>query len=71
MTSINESEEFYADPNQPPMIIGVPKVICKKHGNHEHSFVSIIPMFEGAWCMLCMIEALDRIGIERVEKDNG
>lgn len=42
---------------------------CEKHGDVErHIFTSHIPGHEGSWCLKCVVEKFDELGINRVEK---
>jgi len=36
----------------------VTKVICPKHGTHEHTITSTISGHRGVWCMICALEKL-------------
>ena len=56
--------------------INNPKYLCPIHGVTEHDFTSSIPGNEGIWCLRCLVEAFDRIGVQRItkieeEKSNG
>lgn len=48
----------------------VPKISCKRHGIHEHAITSAIKGHEGKWYMICALEALERVGVEKVEEIN-
>lgn len=43
-----------------------PKFECPVHGITENVIQSTIPGHEGAWCNICWIDSLERLGVCRV-----
>lgn len=49
------------------LTLGMPRYICPKHGEMEgNNVTSGIVGYEGVWCMVCMIEKLDELGVNRM-----
>lgn len=73
MNTINNSDTFNGGEmkSKEPLVIYTPPIIkCQEHGEHAHVMTSDIKGHEGYWCMICMIEALERIGINKSERIN-
>jgi hypothetical protein len=45
-----------------------PKYNCPVHG--ETDFVLTFLDIEGAWCIRCIIDKLEELGLERIERSN-
>jgi hypothetical protein len=43
------------------------KYACPNHGATEHVIVSNIGGQNTYWCMLCALEAMEKLGVPRVE----
>ena len=41
--------------------------ICPQHGRTGGISITVDSRELGKWCLVCLVEALDRIGVERVE----
>jgi hypothetical protein len=43
--------------------------ICSVHGDiNKHTINSNIPGYEGHWCMMCCLDKLDELGVQRAQK---
>lgn len=60
------------DPGFTPTVFKSSKWKCQKHGVHEYNYsirIGFGPATKQAdWCVLCLWEALDRIGVSRLER---
>lgn len=48
--------------------INVQMYECPKHGKTDQVIKSTVEGYRGTWCMLCMLEKFDELGIQRVTK---
>ena len=44
------------------------KLACPKHGETIEMISSNVKDHEGKWCMLCVLEKLDELGVNRLEE---
>lgn len=57
--------------NDPPMNIAGPEpdvYHCPKHGDVVDTLHSSLPENRGHWCLLCYLEVLEKLGVNRVHK---
>lgn len=48
--------------------ISVSMYECPKHGKTNEIIQSTIQGHRGSWCMLCVLEKLDELGVNRVTR---
>lgn len=54
----------------PTLTISAVKYTCPTHGKIESRAIQIVGI-DGTWCIHCIHDALVKMGIQKVERDNG